>query len=850
MNRELTRDPELLRTSSGLETFVSSPVGQVLHSAAYSAVEAPVDAVLQLGSKTVGSSAEPPKLGLISQPKPAEFGSAAWYAQTAGSGIGMIAPFLVARQGVRLIGRGLLATGEQFACTKAATLTISNSESTKLLRPYAEAAVTGMIAEGMLRPSDMQKGDFWEQRFNNGATGAVTFTTLLGANRLLKGVDANLISKNAPWAVNTFKHDAARHVLAGAGAGLVGAEMHALLSEGRLASGKELYQSAYTFALLGGSFRGGTELLGRAQGTRTVSDVVSADKDLQGVLKNSPQARTLLLDYGDARVAKPGTPQGEAGTLHQAGDLMRALALVEAKGEIAAGKSWDEVKNEKLRENPADKARIESLYEGAKDALPERNWEQLRFAMIRERAFLNDLLNQKSLTDRAPTLQEMVKDWNTRWAKNVDPAQELAAKMSRTFNANDKDEAGKIEYQTQMKLSADKKTAAVMANLKGTSHRLLVDIGSAEGHVPHAISVHTQGKVTAFAVELDPGSFRTMIEARRQSMASGDGSFQAIPIFADGVSLRLPKNSIDAFTSLSNIHELASYPMQFYGQFNNKNAQMALHNWAIALRSRSGPNEVAVAAGKIVVKDFLTPPEQGTVYLVPRKVGTPENPAVKAIENQEIAKEYQGNADGMTPGERWVREFTGEIEWRGKDGPETIKFQGKNLNIEWVTLDGNVRAIKCDAKTAAELLASSRYGMLEKRSQMEGVTQEQFMNFTADGWRGLMNAASPLGSQLRLVRRSQTTKAGSDYVEHRIKFFELRDSKGNPIDLSEPNKDWHTTYTGAFRKMPGVGNGAVRWFGGPTAVPVRPFFGAGLGDSIGSASAVLAGDPQQGLRKQ
>ncbi|MBY0552800.1 MAG: hypothetical protein K2W95_36290 [Candidatus Obscuribacterales bacterium] len=843
MSNELTSTADLLRSQSTFDRYVASPVGQLLHSAAYSAIEAPTDAVLQLGAKAIGT--EPAKLGLIPQPKQAEFGSADWYGQTAGSGIGMIVPFLAARQGARFLGRGALAAGENFAYTRASTLTLANSESLKLARPFLEMAATGVIAEGVLRPSDMSKDNFWQQRINNGTTGAVTFTALLGMNKVLKGVDANYISKNTPWAVNTFRHDVTRHVLAGGTAGLVSAETHALMSEGRHATGKELYQSAYTFGVLGGGFRSAGEIAGRAQGTRTVSDVISANENLQGVLKDSPQARQLLLDYGDARTAKPATVTGEAGSLRQAGDLVRTLAVAEAQAEVAAGKTWEQVKNEKVKENPADRTRVEGVFEAAKkDALPEKNWEQSRFAMIRERAFLNDLLNQNGPGERAPTLQQMVTEWNTRWSQKVDPAQELAARMSRTFNANDKDTDGKAEYQAQMKISAAKKAEVVLKNIDPTKHQLLVDIGSAEGPVPHALATATQGRTTAFAVELDPGSFLGMLKARRQSMESGDGSFQAIPVFADGVSLRLPRKSIDAFSSLSNIHELASYPPQYYGQFNTKNAGMALHNWAVSMRD----------GGRIVIKDFLRPPEQGTVYLVPKEVGTAANPALPTIEGKQIAQEYLGASDGMTPGERWVREFNGEIPWRGQDGPQTIKFQGRDLNIEWVTIDG-VRAIKCDAKTAGELMTSSRYGMLEKRTQMEGVTQEQFMNFTVDGWTALLNGASPFGSRLRLIEQSRATKAGSDYVEHRLKFFDLLDSNRDPIDLTGANRNWHTTYEGAFGKAPGYGAGLVNWLGGPARTPIRPFSsvlgGNGLsGSSLSNPGNTIAGESELNNRKQ
>src|SRR6185369_15330595 len=126
-------------------------------------------------------------------------------------------------------------------------------------------------------------------------------------------------------------------------------------------------------------------------------------------------------------------------------------------------------------------------------------------------------------------------------------------------------------------------------------------------------------------------------------------------------------------------------------------------------------------------------------------VGTPANPAMPNIEGKAIAPEYQqGKA-----GELFAREFNGESPWRNPQGqPETIRFNGKDYQVEWVEMQDGSRAMRVDARTAAELMASARYGMLEQRTQMIGATQEQFINFTKEGWAKLMSDGSPFGSKL------------------------------------------------------------------------------------------------------
>ncbi len=337
MDTSLSVHRDLLCTESRFEKLPSeSLIAQLFHAAAYSAIEAPASALIQVaGGK---------ELGLIPPLAPAEFNSPTWYAHAAGSAIGMIAPFLVARGATRFLGGTMAHVAERNTLSRGTALSLTRSSAMKLMAPYLQSAATGAIAEGLLRPADPEKGNFWNQRINNGLVGAATLASLTAGNRLLKGVDAAYVSPNNPWAVNSWKHDTIRHVLSGAGAGAIGADLHALISEGNFATGKDRWQSAYTMALLGGGLRLTSEAVGRASGTRTISDIVSADQAGHEAMRSSPQARSLLLQHGDVRVSAASMGVGGA-------RLSPAFTLLNPESPwTPRADRWDDTLNKKIAE--------------------------------------------------------------------------------------------------------------------------------------------------------------------------------------------------------------------------------------------------------------------------------------------------------------------------------------------------------------------------------------------------------------------------------------------------------------------------------------------------------------------
>lgn len=790
-------------------------VSDAVRSALYSGIESPANAVGQLWNNTAGSAVgEVGELGLISAPTEATFGSARWHAQTIGGAAGMVAPFLLARGGVKTAAGATKGMTSRIVGS-AKTFELTSGQSVKLLAPVLEAGATGAVFEGVFRPVDPKEGNFWAARARNAGVGFATFSVLGGTSQGLKALD-RIGYANSPWMINTFKHDVARQLIAGGTAGMADAQFRSLASGHGLAKTDEVVKSAYTFALLGGLTRTAGEAAARAQGKLGVSDVVAHDRALKDVMRGSEQANMLLSDFGDVRVKASEFKGSPETALNRASGLVEKMAAREAAGAVSGGDRWDKVAQKKIAEVKAQnsenaqalEANLRRVHQEATEkGLPDKNWEQNRYAMIRERAFINDILNSansgKIKGSSTNGIEGMEKAWYERWSQKVEPGQELQARLSQSFNANHSEPASAMKYNQSMRDTGPQKAEVVDKHLPKDQHVTMVDVGAADGFVPDALT-QKNPNVTAFALDLDPHSFLGMLAKSRAYRGSLDGGpqpdmpFRPIPIFADGVMPKLPIKAIDAFTSLSNVHELISYPQSYYGPFHPGNARMAIGQWARSLRD----------GGTIVVKDFMMPEVKGTDTVVIKfKDLTGTRPQTQ-FEGEPVAREYLSGQAGKL----WFEEFIGKKPWRATERRagqnsepefETIKFKGKNLRYRWLE-DGS--GIECDLATAGEILVSSRYGMLETRNEMRGVADEQFMNLTRDGYSNFFRSASPSGYRLSRIG-DPTSKAGADYVQHRQQYFEMfaKDpvtGELTPVDLSRANTGMHVTYQGAFVKAP------------------------------------------------
>lgn len=274
-----TEQIKLTRTDNQLLSGQSedrSLVAELLHSAAYAAVQSPLKGVAQLVDSGAGTSLLP-AVTFMDSPKEREFLSAKWHAQQFGAMVGMAAPFLLLHKGV---GKCSSAAFGQAEASLAAKSVLTQ-------RVVGEAMVTGALFEGVFKPTERNASNSEDSlamsRLKQGLVGAATFGTLARASVGLQ----SLCRAETGMAVRVIGSDVGSSVISGAPAGMVNAELTSRLTRGTGASTKEFAQSIYSFSVLGGAVAGAKHFVG---GT-------SPEQALATTLRMAPEPSALGLGY-------------------------------------------------------------------------------------------------------------------------------------------------------------------------------------------------------------------------------------------------------------------------------------------------------------------------------------------------------------------------------------------------------------------------------------------------------------------------------------------------------------------------------------------------------------------------
>ncbi len=212
---------------------------ELARSAAYTAIQSPVNGVVQLCDKLVGTKLLP-KVQLIDRPADATIHSLNWYAQQTGSALGMM-PWMIALHSRFGGAASRVAT--------AGTLTVRQGIALEL----RTSALTGLTYGGFLTPTDGREKDLFQHlgaRIANAGSSAATFATLTGTNQWLRS--------------NGLKNELVAGLISGAPAGAVAAHTHSFLSGEGFAKGSDLWGSVYSFSVIGGIFGAGSLRLGKA----------------------------------------------------------------------------------------------------------------------------------------------------------------------------------------------------------------------------------------------------------------------------------------------------------------------------------------------------------------------------------------------------------------------------------------------------------------------------------------------------------------------------------------------------------------------------------------------------------
>ncbi len=275
----------------------NSFLGDFVHSAAYSAVQEPINGITQIADAVLQTKLLP-KVQFISAPEQTQFGSANWHAQQIGGAVGMLLPFLVVGKGVK----GVMGAG---AASEAGLL----SQRSMIGLTVKEAALTGFTYDAFLKPSEYQPGNltsFLGSRMLNGATGAATFTALSLSGLGINGMAETKVAQQLGIR-SLLKNEAVAGVLSGLPAGAVSAELHALQTGKPVPTLQDLGQSVYSFSMVGG-FLGAGHSINRyatSEGGRTTYEqLTSKIQDRVDQLKTS--SNNAIDNIGNVLFANQG----------------------------------------------------------------------------------------------------------------------------------------------------------------------------------------------------------------------------------------------------------------------------------------------------------------------------------------------------------------------------------------------------------------------------------------------------------------------------------------------------------------------------------------------------------------
>lgn len=247
-------------------------VEDFLRSAGHSMIQTPVNAVVQLADKGLGTNMLPSvQISYLKAPEAAEYGTSNYWAQQSGNAVGMLAPFLLAGKGVKSITRAGMTEvqlAEQLSQRSVLGLTMK------------EAVLTGAVHDSLLRP--VEEGDhrpFLLAKGLNGVNGAITMGVMHGvATRFAPAVGET--SKFAAMLKNPYMGGFASGIAAGG----VSAHTHKYLhnlkfdslsnfgqsatTDAKFASWRETKESAFTMGVIGVGFGAAHQLKGQFESGR------------------------------------------------------------------------------------------------------------------------------------------------------------------------------------------------------------------------------------------------------------------------------------------------------------------------------------------------------------------------------------------------------------------------------------------------------------------------------------------------------------------------------------------------------------------------------------------------------
>lgn len=230
----------------------TSVLSEFVRGTMHGAVEAPYNGVAQLANEVTG--AHLPKLNLTHIKHDPDMSAAQNVALEAGTSIGAVAPLFLIN---KIVGR---AMGNTMANGKTADILGTNSLERTLSQSAKQGLVTGAIYGGVLTPSSDDTTSFIGDRVMTAGISAVNFSvfnTFNDAGRYAlakKGYFGSLSARE--FMLRELPATVAMGTGTGAAAGILNAEIGAVLANGRQARSSELMHGVLSGAIMGGAFAG------------------------------------------------------------------------------------------------------------------------------------------------------------------------------------------------------------------------------------------------------------------------------------------------------------------------------------------------------------------------------------------------------------------------------------------------------------------------------------------------------------------------------------------------------------------------------------------------------------------
>ena len=228
----LTRHPELLTQADNRPVLHEAEV--LLHSAAYAAVQSPLNAIVQpFGGK---------QDALISAPQAAKTWSLDWNLQQIGTGAGMLAPILLSR---KLVTSAFPSATADLAAQKGLAA-LTSSELRTLGRYELGVSIgTGLAYGGLLTPGKLEPGQsLLDARVRQAGAGGTTFGALTLSSMGLKNLGQSEMLKGTTLA-KILKNDTAVMALSGIPAGIVAVDADSVMHGKGLPTLEQHFNSKY-----------------------------------------------------------------------------------------------------------------------------------------------------------------------------------------------------------------------------------------------------------------------------------------------------------------------------------------------------------------------------------------------------------------------------------------------------------------------------------------------------------------------------------------------------------------------------------------------------------------------------